>query len=234
MTTQGQYGDPEQIAALEQRWQTWERWRTNDGVDTSLELVGCVLDEEPPCARISRRGLGEESDFWFVLNRGDGPAVYIVDADNVRVPDRQVAREMVVHPEELASAKRAILDGLEQSERSAGRTPADRAPDPVRPVIGTTQARHMLDGAVAGYVPGTDPSWGARVRAAVEQIESDFTIVSDGEVPGSPGAQLQMQVDRSLTIRDRNQQRMAGQAPAGIRDEDPASPLSRPGPRPGR
>ena len=78
---------------------------------------------------LGRAGLDDpEQQVTVALGRDDGPATYLVDEQNVRLSVREAAQTLYVSGPEMSGARAAVLDGLEQSERAAGRTPADPCP----------------------------------------------------------------------------------------------------------
>lgn len=158
-----------QRRAFDERWQAWtDQWARETGVSTGLEVRRAVLDEEPPRVVLGRDGLPEHADEVTVsLGRDEGPATRQYNYAGQRVSPRQAADTLAISAPAMQGARLAVLDGLEQSEAAAGRTPADRAP--------------------------------ARGPA--------------------------------MSVGERNAQRMARQAPAGIRDEAPAAPIRATGPR---
>lgn len=117
----------QQSAAFERQWAEW-MLHESDVMD-DLEIRGKVLDEEPPRVTLGRRGVAElHREVTISLGRGDDPSVVRTDHLGERVSVRQAASMLGINGPQMNGAQAAVLDGLEQSERAAGRTPADRAP----------------------------------------------------------------------------------------------------------
>lgn len=119
-----------QRRAFEGRWKAWsEQWQRDTGSATGLEVRRMVLTEEPPRVVLGRNGLPDPEDEVMVsLGRDDGPAVQQHDHAGQRLSVRQAADRLTISTPTMGGARSAVLDGLEQSEAAAGRTPADRAP----------------------------------------------------------------------------------------------------------
>lgn len=119
-----------QRRAFEDRWKAWtEQWERDTGFTTGLEVRRMVLTEEPPRVVLGRDGLPDsEAEVMVSLGRDDGPAVRQHDHTGQRLSLRQAADRLAISTPTMGGARSAVLDGLEQSEAAAGRTPADRAP----------------------------------------------------------------------------------------------------------
>lgn len=119
-----------QRRAFDARWQAWtEQWERETGFSTGLEVRRAMLTDEPPRVVLGREGLPDTTDEVTVsLGRGDGPWIVQHDSAGQRLSLRETADLLAVNGPALRGARLAVLDGLEQSEAAAGRTPADRAP----------------------------------------------------------------------------------------------------------
>lgn len=119
-----------QRRAFEDRWKAWtDQWQRDTGFATGLEVRRMVLTEEPPRVVLSRDGLPvPEGEVTVSLGRYDGSAVQQHDHEGQRLTVREAAGKLEISTPTMDGARWAVLDGLEQSEAAAGRTPADRAP----------------------------------------------------------------------------------------------------------
>ena len=149
----------------------WERFRTrwnahNEVVAGPLAVQWAQLDREPPFAVVGREGA--EDSIIVSLGREDA-ALRFVRADGGReVTLPSAARTLGVSAVEMDRARAAILDGLEQSERSAGRSPGETP----RVVWGDPRrVDRFVDALEAGY------------NAARSTLESEGFNV-DGMMPG--------------------------------------------------
>lgn len=188
-------GTRPQQEAFEARWRSWA-----DPAESVLEVRSAVLDEEPPRVTLGRKGMEDSGDQVTVaLGRDDGPATYLVDEQSMRLSVRAAAQTLNVSGPEMSGARSAVLDGLEQSERSAGRTPADRAPVRPRDEISNTRAHEILNSAREDR------------RSEDRMVKNWLSGGSEDEKPVGP------------SVRERNAERMARRAPAQIRDEEPGA-----------
>ncbi|MEE1616984.1 hypothetical protein [Brachybacterium sp. J153] len=119
-----------QRRAFDARWEAWtDQWEREAGFSTGLEVRRAMLTDEPPRVVLGREGLPDTADEVTVsLGRDDGPSILQHDSAGQRLSLRQTADLLAVNGPTLRGARLAVLDGLEQSEAAAGRTPADRAP----------------------------------------------------------------------------------------------------------
>lgn len=177
-----EHGSSEQRDAMEARWSAWA-----GPAQSVLEVRGAVLDEEPPRVTLGRAGVDDpEQQVTVALGRDDGPATYLVDAQSVRLSVREAAQTLYVNGPEMSGARAAVLDGLEQSERAAGRTPADRAPavgewsPVVKETITVTQARSLISERAEAASDGT--SRREDLKQAVAGIEQEFRVVPDPRI----------------------------------------------------
>lgn len=116
------------VAEHHKQWEWFRsRWNSHDeAVAGPLEVRGAQLDREPPFAVIGSEGA--EDSIIVALGRED-PALRFIRAEGGReVTLPSAARTLGVSPVDMDRARAAILDGLEQSERIAGRTPVELAP----------------------------------------------------------------------------------------------------------
>lgn len=111
-----------------QQWEAFSaRWNAHrEVVNGPLQIQRTQLDREPPFAVVSGEDDGQR--VRVAMSRGDERAIFTRADGGGQVSMRQAADVLGVHAVELDRARAAIVDGLEQSERAAGRTPADRAP----------------------------------------------------------------------------------------------------------
>lgn len=127
--------DPEgleraQRRAFDARWEAWtQQWERETGFSTGLEVRRAMLTDEPPRVVLGREGLPDTADeVTLSLGRDDGPAIQQHDSAGQQLSLRQTASLLAMTGPALQGARAAVLDGLEQSEAAAGRSPADRAP----------------------------------------------------------------------------------------------------------
>lgn len=116
---------------VEEHQQQWEwfrsRWNSHDEVVAGpLEVQWAQLDREPPFAVIGSEGA--EDSIIVALGPEDAALRFIRAEGGRGVTLPSAARTLGVSPVEMDRARAAILDGLEQSERIAGRSPVERAP----------------------------------------------------------------------------------------------------------
>ena len=127
-TTEGHGHWPGRDVAEHQRQWEWfrSRWNSHDeAVAGPLEVQWAQLDREPPFAVVGRDGA--DDSIMVALGREDA-ALRFIHADGGReVTLPSAARTLGVSAVDLDRARAAILDGLEQSERIAGRTPVELA-----------------------------------------------------------------------------------------------------------
>lgn len=130
----------EQWAAFE------ERWRAHSGAaEGPLWVCSSALSQEPPPVTIGSGA--SDGRVTAALGREQQPVVFTSVLTGEQVSLRDAARTLGVHPVQMEQARAAVLDGLEQSERAAGRSPADRAPLPLLGERGASFARDA-DGRV--------------------------------------------------------------------------------------
>lgn len=111
-------------------WEVFdERWRAQPEVANGpLSVREMVLDQEPP--RVVLGSAVSEGRVTAALGRDMSSVVFTSVVSGRSISLRTAARVLGIHAVEMDRARAAVLDGLEQSERVAGRTPADRAPLP--------------------------------------------------------------------------------------------------------
>ena len=110
---------------VEQREAFVARWNAHpEAVNGPVEVQRTQLDREPPFALVS--GEHEGRRVKVAMSRDDEYAILTAAEGGRRLSMREAADELGVHTVQLDRARAAIVDGLEQSERVAGRTPADR------------------------------------------------------------------------------------------------------------
>lgn len=128
-TAEGHGYWPERDVAEHQRQWEWfrSRWNSHDeAVAGPLEVQWAQLDREPPFAVIGSEGA--EGSIVVALGREDAALRFVRAEGGREVTLPSVARTLGVSPVDMDRARAAILDGLEQSERIAGRSPVERAP----------------------------------------------------------------------------------------------------------
>lgn len=100
------------------------RWNAHDeAVRGPLEVRWAQLDREPPFAVVGREG--KEESVVVALGREDQHLRFFRAEGGRGLKLRQAARDLGVRTVDIDRAAAAILDGLEQSERVAGRTPVE-------------------------------------------------------------------------------------------------------------
>lgn len=116
------------LGEYERQWEAFDaRWRAHPGVaEGPLEVRQAVLRREPPRVVLGRGGVDEQVS--AALGREQAAVTFRARSTGEELSLPAAARALGVHPVEMDRARAAILDGLEQSEAAAGRTPADRAP----------------------------------------------------------------------------------------------------------
>ncbi|MDN5685839.1 MAG: hypothetical protein L0G94_04035 [Brachybacterium sp.] len=111
---------------LREQWD-WFRARWNDHdevVRGPLEVKTTQLEKDPPFAMVGRAD--QDKSIVVALGYEDTHLRFIRPEGGRQISLPQAARDVGIRPGEMDRAAAAILDGLEQSERIAGRTPADR------------------------------------------------------------------------------------------------------------
>ena len=115
------------LTEYERQWEAFDaRWRAHPGVaEGPLDVRQAVLRTEPPRVVLGREGNAEQVS--VALGREQAAVTFRARSTGEELSLPAAARALGVHPVEMDRARAAILDGLEQSEAAAGRTPADRA-----------------------------------------------------------------------------------------------------------
>lgn len=156
----------------------WFKHRWNDhteAVSGPLSVQWAQLDREPPFAVVGSESAEEE--VAVALGRDDARLRFIRTEGGRSVTLPNAARTLGVHPVQMNRAAAAILDGLEQSERIAGRTPVQIAPSDW---VDLRRFDRFSDALEAGY------------RTAWSALE-DEGINVDGMLPG---AQLKLSEEK--------------------------------------
>lgn len=111
------------VAEHQKQWEWFRsRWNAHDeAVAGPLEVQWTQLDREPPFAVIGREGA--EDSVIVALGRDDAALRFIRAEGGREVTLPSAARALGVSAVDMDRARAAILDGLEQSERIAGRSP---------------------------------------------------------------------------------------------------------------
>ncbi|HEX7352573.1 hypothetical protein [Brachybacterium sp.] len=135
-----------------EQWEWFKaRWNAHsEAVSGPLEVRWAQLDREPPFAVIGREGA--EESITVALSR-DGAALRFIRTEggrNMTLPS--AARVLEVRPVEMDRARAAILDGLEQSERIAGRTPVQAA---LNDWVDLSKLARYRDAIESGYMTAT-------------------------------------------------------------------------------
>lgn len=115
------------VAEHQRQWEWFRsRWNSHDeAVAGPLEVQWAQLDREPPFAVIGSEGA--EGSIIVALGREDAALRFVRAEGGREVTLPRAARTLGVSPVDMDRARAAILDGLEQSERIAGRTPVELA-----------------------------------------------------------------------------------------------------------
>lgn len=136
-----------------EQWEWFKaRWNAHgEAVSGPLEVQWAQLDREPPFAVVSSEGA--EASITVSLGRDDAALEFIRTEGGRNMTLPSAARVLGVHPVEMDRAGAAILDGLEQSERIAGRSP-------VEPVlidwVDLSKLDRYLDALESGYMTAVD------------------------------------------------------------------------------
>ena len=212
-----------QRAAFDVRWNAWA-----DPTRSLLEVRDAVLDEEPPRVTLGRKGVDDPKEqVTVVLGRDDEPATYLVDEENVRLSVREAAQTLYVSGPEMSGARAAALDGLEQSERMARRTPADRAPVKgewslvEKETITAAQARSLIAERAEAAPDGT--SWHEDIKRSVDEIQQEYRVVPDPHIH----AHEEQRLRKRDVVRDRTEKQWHREMSAyirGDRESGPAAP----------
>lgn len=223
MVDMNEFLPAKQQAAFDVRWNAWA-----DPTRSLLEVRSAVLDEEPPRVTLGRKGVDDpEEQVTVALGRDDGPATYLVDAENVRLSVREAAQTLYVSGPEMSGARAAALDGLEQSERMARRTPADRAPVKgewslvEKETITAAQAQSLIAEHAENAPDGT--SWHEDIKRAVEEIQQEYRVVADPHVH----AHEEQRLRKRDAVRERSEtqwQRELAAFTRGERESGPEAP----------
>lgn len=115
------------VAEHQRQWEWFRsRWNSHDEAAAGpLEVQWAQLDREPPFAVIGSEGA--EGSIIVALGREDAALRFVRAEGGREVTLPRAARTLGVSPVDMDRARAAILDGLEQSERIAGRTPVELA-----------------------------------------------------------------------------------------------------------
>lgn len=153
------------------------RWNVHsEAVSGPLEVRWAQLDREPPFAVIGREGA--EESITVALGRDDAALRFIRTEGGRNMTLPSAARVLGVRPVEMDRARAAILDGLEQSERIAGRTPVEPA---LNDWVDLSRLDRYLNALESGYITATstlaDEGINAvGVRPGVQLSLSDETV----------------------------------------------------------
>lgn len=133
----------------QEQWEWFKaRWNAHsEAVSGPLEVQWAQLDREPPFAVVGREGA--EESITVALGRNDAALQFIRPEGGRNVTLPSAARVLGVRPVEMDRAGAAILDGLEQSERIAGRTPVE---SPLNDWVDVSRLDRYLDALDSGYM----------------------------------------------------------------------------------
>lgn len=163
-------------AEHQEQWE-WFKARWNDhseAVSGPLEVQWAQLDREPPFAVVGREGA--EENITVALGRSDAALSFIHTEGGRHMTLPSAARALGVGPVEMDRAAAAILDGLEQSERIAGRSPADPV---LTDWVDLRKFDRYLYALESGYITATKTLADEGINADAVRPDSQLSLSDD-------------------------------------------------------